>query len=187
MQSQPSSAVGVVGNRQLAKPAAQVDVQVPGEEQASVAVWVVEHARPHAPQFDVEALVSVSQPSRSGAVVVQSRKLPVQPLYVHAEPVQPDGVLCVVSHAAPHAPQFDVVFNGVSHPSMSGAVVTQSPWPGLQVYVHFVPVHVSGLLFVVSQAAPHALQFDVVVIEVSHPFVSRPDVSQLPYPARQPV
>jgi hypothetical protein len=41
-------------------------------------------------------------------------------------------VLCVVSQAAPQAPQLPAVFVGVSQPSLSGAVLTQSAQPAAQ-------------------------------------------------------
>jgi hypothetical protein len=38
-------------------------------------------------------------------------------------------VLCTVSQATPHALQLVVVLVGVSHPSLSGAVLVQSAQP----------------------------------------------------------
>jgi hypothetical protein len=47
-------------------------------------------------------------------------------------PSQLAPALVTVSHAAAHAPQFDVVFVGVSQPLTFGAAVLQSPYPPTQ-------------------------------------------------------
>jgi hypothetical protein len=41
----------------------------------------------------------------------------------------------------------------------------------LQVYVHALPLH-PGVAFSVPHVTPHAPQFDVVLVRVSHPLVS---------------
>ena len=85
---------------------------------------------------------------------------------VHESPL-----LCVVSQAAPHAVQFDVVVIGVEQPPVFGGVGLQSAKPGSHVYSHVVPVHdgASCCSRVVSHDSPHAPQFDVVPTNVSHP------------------
>jgi hypothetical protein len=117
---------------QFAKPALQaVYVQVV-PVQAAPALWIVSQASPHALQF-VTVFVRVSHPSVSGAVLaLQSAKPGEQPVYLHVVPVHVAPVLSVVSHAAPHPPQFITVFVCVSQPFESGDVVTQSAHPGTQ-------------------------------------------------------
>jgi hypothetical protein len=89
----------------------------------------VSHVCPHAPHVVVEP-VNVSQPSASGAVVLQSAHPVAQPEYSHVVPLHVAPVLCVVSHEAPQALQLIAVLVGVSHPSRSGAVLVQSAHPG---------------------------------------------------------
>jgi hypothetical protein len=97
-------------------------------------------------------------------------------------------VLCVVSHVALQALQLAAVFVGVSQPLVSGAAASQFAKPVSQaVYWQVVPVHEAPWLCFVSQAAPQALQFAVVVVCVSHPLVSGAVVLQSAYPAAQPV
>jgi serine/threonine-protein kinase len=120
---------------------------------------VVLHAAPQAPQLLV-VFVGVSQPSLSGAVLVQSAHPAAHAAYTHVVPLQLAPELWVASHAMPHALQFVVVSVGVSHPSVSGAVLVQSARPAAQpVYSQLVPLHVAPWLFLVSHAAPHAVQF----------------------------
>jgi hypothetical protein len=62
-------------------------------------------------------------------------------------PVHEAPVLCVASHASPHALQFAVVLVDVSHPFVSGAVLSQSAKPvSHPVYEQLVPVHDGPLL-----------------------------------------
>ena len=91
-------------------------------------LWVVSQASPHPLQFAV-VFVGVSQPFVSGAAVLQLAKpwcrIPCRGI---VDPLQVSPLLCVVSHAAPHALQLDVVFVWVSQPSESGGVLAlQSP------------------------------------------------------------
>jgi hypothetical protein len=93
-------------------------------------LWVVSQVRPHALQFDVVS-VCVSQPSESGAVLVQSAQPGLQPVYLQVVPSQVAPTLCVVSHVTPHALQLLIVFVLVSQPSVSGAVLVQSAQPAM--------------------------------------------------------
>jgi hypothetical protein len=80
-------------------------------------------------------------------------------------PLQLAPELCTMSHATPQALQLVVVLVGVSHPSRSGAVLTQSAQPELQpVYEHVTPLQVAPTLSFVSQADPHAVQLVVVFV-----------------------
>ena len=188
--SQPSSAVGAVGFEQLEKPAEHAELHVPPLHEGEPETCVAEQARPHPPHFVAEEVTSVSQPSLSGAVVVQSAKPALQPEYVHVTPVlHAAPVLFVVSHVTPHAEQFVVVLSAVSQPLVSGDVVTQSPKPGLQLaYVQVVPdVHAGVLLLVVSHTRPHAPQLVADVVVDSQPFALLPVMSQSRNPALHPV
>jgi hypothetical protein len=90
----------------------------------------VSHTVPHAPQLPGEVRL-LSQPSVSGGDLLQSAQPSTQPVYEQLVPPQVPPKLCVVSHATPHAPQ-PAAATGVSHPSVSGAVVSQSAQPGAQ-------------------------------------------------------
>jgi hypothetical protein len=70
----------------------------------------VSHATPQAVQFDV-VFSCVSHPFKSGADVWQSPQ-PALHVYWHAPAMHDDGVLWVMSHAAPHCPQFVTVLVG---------------------------------------------------------------------------
>jgi hypothetical protein len=108
---------------------------------------------------------------------------------VHVVPVHAAPVLRVVSQVLPQPAQLAVVLVAVSQPARSGAVVVQLAKPALQlVYVHVVPpLHAAPLLARVSQARPHPEQLLVVLIGVSQPLTSVPEVSQLEKPAAHPV
>jgi hypothetical protein len=85
---------------------------------------------PHAPQLSI-VLSAVSQPSRSGAVVVQLPKPVLHAEYVHDNPVgHAAPMLLVVSHALPHPAQF-VADVGVSHPLRLAPLLSQSRKPAL--------------------------------------------------------
>ena len=91
-----------------------------------------------------------------------------------------------MSHTLAQPPQFDVVLVGVSHPAVSGAVVTQLAHPGCQlVYWQVVPLQLAPLLWVVSQTLAQPPQFDVVFVGVSHPAESGEVVLQLAHPGTQ--
>jgi hypothetical protein len=92
-------------------------------------LWTVSHVCPHAPQV-VVLPVKVSQPSASGAAVLQSAQPVAHPEYSHVVPLHVAPVLCVVSQVAPQALQLIVVLVAVSQPSVSGAVLVQSAHPG---------------------------------------------------------
>jgi hypothetical protein len=77
-----------------------------------------------------------------------------------------------------------VVFVGVSHPFVFGAVATQSPQPALQVYEHVVPLQL-GAPCVVSHALLQPPQLLMVFVGVSQPLRSGAAVLQLPNPALQ--
>jgi len=122
--SQPPKSGAVV--TQFLNPATQpVYVHVVPVEHAAPTLVVVSHLFPHPPQ-SVAVVVEVSQPSTFGLEVEQSAKPPEQPVYEHFVPSHEAPELCVVSHLLPHPPQLSVVVVGVSHPSVSGAVVLQS-------------------------------------------------------------
>jgi hypothetical protein len=89
---------------------------------------VVSQTVPHAPQLvgDVRLL---SQPSVLGGDLLQSAQPETQPVYVQLVPPQAPPKLCVVSQETPHAPQ-PAAATGVSQPSVSGGVVSQSAQPG---------------------------------------------------------
>ena len=93
-------------------------------------------------------------------------------------------VPCALVHAMeqlPQVPTLDVRFD--SQPFVFGTAVTQSPNPVLQPeYVHFEPSHAAPLLFVVSHTRPQPLQFVMVLVAVSHPFVFGAVVMQSPHP-----
>jgi hypothetical protein len=142
---------------------------------------------PHAPHVVVEP-VNVSQPSASGAAVLQSAQPGAQPEYSQVVPLHVAPVLCVASHVTAHPLQFVVVLVCVSQPLRSGAVFVQSAHPGEQpAYEQVVPSHVAPPLCSVSQAAPHALQLVVVFVRVSHPSESGAVFVQSANPARHPV
>ena len=95
-------------------------------------LFVVSQVLPQPAQL-VTLVVAVSHPFVSGETLSQSAKPARQPLYEHVDaPRQMGPVLLTVSHATPHPPQSVVVLSDVSHPSLSGAVFTQSPKPETQ-------------------------------------------------------
>jgi hypothetical protein len=122
------------------------------------------HASPQLRQFDVVPL-AVSQP----AWLVQSKKPVLQVPTTHV-PVEHDEVAFGKLQVAPQSPQFVSVCRSVSQPLP--ALPSQLLKPVAQVGAHAkfgdVPEHaVEPWEF--AQASPHALQFDVVPSEVSHP------------------
>ena len=93
-----------------------------------------------------------------------------------------------MSHATPHAVQWVAVSVGVSQPLMSGGALSQSAQPLAQpAYLHAVPSQVAAVLWVVSQAAPQAPQFEVEWVSVSQPSESGAFVLQSARPGAQPV
>jgi len=128
--SQPSVSGGAV--LQSAHPDAQPVYVHVVPLQPAPRLWPepVSHALPHPPQLVVVERL-VSQPLVSGALLSQSAHPDAQPVYVHAVPLQPAPRLWPepVSHAFPHALQFDVDDRNVSHPFVSGAVLLQSAHP----------------------------------------------------------
>lgn len=169
---------------------AQAEVQTPPAHVVEPETLVDEHRRPHAPQAVAVEAVSVSQPSRSGAVAPQFLKAPLQAVYVQLVPAaQAAPVLCVVSQASPQPVQLLAVLSGVSQPARSGAVAVQLPKPALHPeYVHVVPVlHEAPVLFVVSQTRPQPVHEVVEVVGDSQPLELMPVVSQSTKPAEQPV
>lgn len=183
--SQPSMSGAVL--TQSAYPELQLVYVHDPLAQAAPSLWSVSHASPHALQL-VTVSTEVSQPSMSGAVVVQSAQPAAQPEYLHVVPLHEAPVLCAVSQASPHALQFEVVSIGVSHPSESGAVVVQSAQPAVQPeYWHVLPLHEAPELCVASHVTPHALQFVIAATFVSQPSVSGAVVTQSAQPAVQPV
>jgi hypothetical protein len=93
-------------------------------------------------------------------------------------------LLFAVSHALAQPPQSVVVFVGVSHPFVLGAVVTQSPQPPLHVYEHVVPLHVA-VPCVASHTFPQPPQFEVLFRAVSQPFVFGTVLTQSSQPGLQ--
>lgn len=133
---------------------------------------VVEHVRPHEPQFAVSVEVAVSHPLVSAPEVSQFANPLEHPEYVHFEALHVAPVLLVVSQTLPQPPQFVVVVIDVSHPLVFAPALSQSPKPALQTYPQAPAVHVALDAFVVSQVLPQPPQFSVVVVDVSHPLVS---------------
>jgi hypothetical protein len=86
---------------------------------------LVVHTLPHAPHWST-VLTCVSQPSRSGAALLQSAHPAAQPLYEHVVPLQLAPLLWTVSQALPQPAQFDTDVSGLSQPSESGDVLLQS-------------------------------------------------------------
>jgi hypothetical protein len=79
----------------------------------------------------------------------------------------------------PQAPQLVTVVRSLSQPLVLGAAMLQSPKPGLQpVYVQAPPTQLAPVEWTVSQAAPHAPQFVMLLSCVSQPLVT--SLSQLP-------
>src|SRR4051812_13770125 len=94
--------------------------------QLAPTLLVVSHLLLQPAQF-VIVVSAVSQPLVFGAVLLQSPKPGAQPEYEHVvAPRQTGPTLLLVSQATPHAPQLVVVLIGVSQPSRSGAVLSQS-------------------------------------------------------------
>jgi hypothetical protein len=142
------------------------------------------HAWPHAEQFAV-VFVGTSQPTRFGAVVVQSPHPPLH-VYEHVVPLQLAVPCDDALHTLLQPPQFDVVLVAVSQPFVFGTVATQSPHPALQlVYEQVVPSHAAPLLLAVSHTLPQPPQFNVVLVCVSQPFVSGAVEAQFANPALQ--
>src|ERR1019366_5205272 len=83
-----------------------------------------------------------------------------QPALLH-----PGPTLLVVSHAMPQPVQLVTVFKRVSHATVFGGVVTQSPQPASQPeYVHDPATHDVGVAWTVSHATPHAPQLVTVLV-----------------------
>jgi hypothetical protein len=110
---------------QSAKPGSQPVYEQVELVQVAPTLCVVSHVSPQAPQF-MAPPVAVSQPSTSGAAVMQSAKPMEQPVYWHVVPLHAAPMLWTVSHVAPHAAQLVMVLVAVSQPFVSGAVVSQS-------------------------------------------------------------
>jgi hypothetical protein len=186
--SHPSVSGGAV--LQSAQPVSQPEYTHVGVEpevlQLSPWLCVVSHVSPHAPQL--LALVGVSQPSRSGAALLQSAYPGAQPAYLHVVPSQEAPVLWVVSHCRLHPVQLLGVSVGVSQPFVSGAVLSQSAQPVAHpAYVQLSPTQLSPVLWSVSHAFPQPAQFEVVVVGVSQPSVFGAVLLQSAKPVSQPV
>jgi hypothetical protein len=97
-------------------------------EHEAPSLCVVSHVWPQAPQL-VDPLVAVSQPSRSGGVVLQSAQPAWHPVYEHVAPLHDAPTLWALSHASLQPVQLAVVSVGVSQPFVSGAVLSQSAQP----------------------------------------------------------
>ncbi len=167
--SQPSASGDVVV--QSAYPALQLVYEHVVPLQDRPLEWVESQMVPHAPQLvgDVRLL---SQPSESGGVLLQSAQPETHPLYAHDAPLQAPPRLCVVSHELPQVLQVTADV-GVSHPSRSGGVASQSAQPGAQaVYTHVVPSQPAPLLWSVSHWFRQPPQCRVDVRDVSQPSVS---------------
>jgi hypothetical protein len=147
---------------------------------AAPLLFAESHVRPQPEQF-VVVFVCVSQPTRLGGVAVQSPH-PKLHVYEHVAPLQLAVPCCDALHALPQAAQLDVVFVCVSHPSVFGGVVSQSPQPDAQAYEHVPAVH-PALPWAVVHTRPHAPQLAVVVfVSVSHPSVFGAALRQSPHP-----
>ena len=111
---------------QLAKPALQLVYVHETPLHAAPLLRTVSHARPQPVQLVIVFSV-VSQPSRSGAVEVQSPKVALQLVYVHPPAPQAAPLEWVVSHTRPQPVQFVVVLSGDSQPFAFEPLVSQSP------------------------------------------------------------
>jgi hypothetical protein len=148
---------------------------------------VVLHATPHAPQL-VVVEVGVSQPSVSGAVLLQSAKPGSQLEYAHVVPLHVGPTLWVVSQTLPQPPHVVVLARLVSQPLVSGDVVVQLANPGSQpLYWHVVPLQLAPVLCIVSQALPQPAQSVVVFVGVEQPAVFGGVGLQSAKPGSQPV
>jgi hypothetical protein len=102
--------------------------------QAGPTLVFASHERPHAPQL-AGVVIDVSQPFVSGGVLLQSAYPVAQLVYLQvglpasASHVPP--LLWIASHEVPHELHVAVV-TCFSQPFVSGAVVSQSTYPGLQ-------------------------------------------------------
>jgi hypothetical protein len=155
--------------------------------QLAPVLWAVSHFCPQPAQFVIDDS-ELSHPSVSGGVALQSAQPEAQPLYVQFEmdETQIAPVLCTVSQLWPQPPQLEAE-TGVSHPFVSGGVVSQSAHPGAQLlYWQVVPLHAGPTLCCVSHASPHAPQLDTVERDVSQPLVSGPASLQWSQPDAQP-
>ncbi len=107
--------------------------QLPPEQLAPL-LLLVSQLRPQAPQFDAVVML-VSQPFVSGGVLLQSAKPDLQLEYKQTAPLEVSQVsklLWIVSHDWPQAAQEAAAVSEVSQPLVSGGVVSQSAYPGLQ-------------------------------------------------------
>jgi hypothetical protein len=182
--SQPSSASGTAGRTQLPRPALQVEVHSP-PAQASVATPVFEQPRPHAPQFAVEVVMLVSQPSVLAPTFTQSPK-PTLQLYEQLVPLQLAVLALVAVQATPQPPQLAMVVVEVSQPLVLAPAFTQSAKFALQVYEQVLALQVAADALVRLHTLPQPPQFDVdVVVLVSHPSVLAPAFTQSPKLALQ--
>jgi hypothetical protein len=100
----------------------------------------------------------------------------VQVVPLHAAPL-----LFTVSHIRPQPLQFVMLVVCVSQPFVFGAVVTQSPQLPEHEYEHVVPLQLA-VPCVVSHTRPQPLQFEVVLVGVSHPLVLGAAALQSPQP-----
>lgn len=154
-RSQPSSALGAAGSRQLSQPSWQVGVQTPLLHSRD-ATLLPEQTRPHAPQFSGSASVFTSQPLVPGCP-----RSPSQSLYpaehevtMHCPPMQlsllPQGLL-QLPQCAP------LISRSVSQPLL--VVLSQSPQPASQAGVHVPPVQLSAATLLVEHAASQRPQW----------------------------
>jgi hypothetical protein len=154
---------------------------------ATVAFFtVVAQLVPHAPQFAVAVLVSVSQPS--AATPLQLPKPVLQVNWQVDDAHEMTVAFCTdVLQLVPHAPQWVVVLERlVSQPSsaVGAAGCVQLPNGELQLELHKPAEHDTVATLVLLHARPHAPQLALsVAVASSQPLVGLP--SQSPKPGLQ--
>lgn len=167
---------------QSAKPAlhaVSVHVSTPATLVHASVAWLVLHAVLQFPQWLV-VVIDVSQPFLGSPS--QSAR-PAAHVKIEQLPPTHDSVAPLVLHGLAQPPQLlTSVFRLISHPF--DALWSQSSKPVLhdvteQAKPVLVLLHAS-VAWLVLQALPHAPQFVVVVIAVSHPFAAFPSQSANP-------
>jgi hypothetical protein len=128
---------------------------------------------PHAPQLLMSLVRFFSQP-----LLAFPSQLPYPELQAPNVQVPPghDSAALARSQSCPHAPQFETVFRGVSHPLPE--LPSQSPKPGLQFEQPQVPPTQFGVPLGQLQAFPQLPQLlTSELVVVSQPLVALPSQS----------
>ena len=161
---------------QLENPALQlVVVHVPDVQVAAPLARL--HGVPQDPQ-SLRVVMGVSQPLASMPSQLENPGLQLRILHAPEPQV---AVALAREHVVPQAPQLARFVSAVSHPL--DVRLSQSSKPGLQLTNSHTPVLHDSLAPGRSQSAPHAPQFERVVVGVSQPLLSMP--SQLAQPVLQ--